>query len=552
MNCRVQWRLCRAALLCCFVLGLGFASAHVAGAQESDAADSPSAHDGAAIVSIGHDSNLAKGDSADAVVSVFGSSTAEGDVGDSVVAVLGDAHVSGHVGDSVVTVLGDAYVNSKVDNTVVAVLGSVTLGPQAEVSGEVVDVFGEVQRSPTAIVHNGVQHVFPEVLVASGPLRAWVHHCLLLGRPLALDRQVGWAWGVAIVALALYVLIALVFPEGIKRCVHTLETRPGHCVLAMLLAILITPVLLLLLLITVIGMIVIPILWIGILCAAIFGRATMLAWIGGRCVRLFDSAAVSHVVLHVLVGGVIVLALYLLPVLGLMLFGLIGAVGFGAVIYTLVLAASAARATRAPQPALASAGAAYGSQGAATASPSASERAQSGGVAFGAAATAAAEADVGAGGRAGTEPGAATAAGPQTPNASAQTVPPATATLPRAGFWLRMGALLLDAVLVGFVLTVLHNSFRIELLVLAAYGAVMWKVKETTIGGVICNLKVVRVDGRPIDWGTAVVRAFGCILSLAVVGLGFLWIVFDPERQAWHDKIAGTIVVRLPHGVPLV
>jgi uncharacterized RDD family membrane protein YckC len=37
-----------------------------------------------------------------------------------------------------------------------------------------------------------------------------------------------------------------------------------------------------------------------------------------------------------------------------------------------------------------------------------------------------------------------------------------------------------------------------------------------------------------------------------VAGLGFFWIAFDHERQAWHDKIAGTVVVRVPKTVPLV
>jgi uncharacterized RDD family membrane protein YckC len=36
------------------------------------------------------------------------------------------------------------------------------------------------------------------------------------------------------------------------------------------------------------------------------------------------------------------------------------------------------------------------------------------------------------------------------------------------------------------------------------------------------------------------------------VGLGFFWIAFDEGNQAWHDKIAGTVVVRVPKGVPLV
>ena len=113
--------------------------------------------------------------------------------------------------------------------------------------------------------------------------------------------------------------------------------------------------------------------------------------------------------------------------------------------------------------------------------------------------------------------------------------------------------MVVDGRLVGIVLGMLwHHSSRMELLTLAAYGAVMWKLKGTTIGGIVFSLKVVRVDGRPIDCATANVRALGCFLSLAVVGLGFLWIVFDDGKQAWHDKIAGTVVVRVPKGVPLL
>jgi uncharacterized RDD family membrane protein YckC len=65
-------------------------------------------------------------------------------------------------------------------------------------------------------------------------------------------------------------------------------------------------------------------------------------------------------------------------------------------------------------------------------------------------------------------------------------------------------------------------------------------------------LQVVRLDGREIDWATAIVRALGCFLSLAAAGLGFIWIAFDNGKQAWHDKIAGTVVVRTAKGLPLV
>jgi len=115
-----------------------------------------------------------------------------------------------------------------------------------------------------------------------------------------------------------------------------------------------------------------------------------------------------------------------------------------------------------------------------------------------------------------------------------------------------MGALLLDALLVGFLMGVLRHVYHLELLVLAIYGAVMWKMRGSTIGGIVFDLRVVRLDGREVDWETAIVRALGCFLSLAVAGLGFFWIAFDDQKQAWHDKIAGTVVVRVAKGTPLV
>jgi uncharacterized RDD family membrane protein YckC len=114
-----------------------------------------------------------------------------------------------------------------------------------------------------------------------------------------------------------------------------------------------------------------------------------------------------------------------------------------------------------------------------------------------------------------------------------------------------MGALLIDMVLIGVVLAVLDSDGGV-LPVLAIYGAVMWKLKGTTVGGVVCHLKVVRTDNRELDWSTAAIRALSCFLSLALAGLGFVWIALDPNRQAWHDKIAGTVVVRVPQSVSLV
>jgi uncharacterized RDD family membrane protein YckC len=138
----------------------------------------------------------------------------------------------------------------------------------------------------------------------------------------------------------------------------------------------------------------------------------------------------------------------------------------------------------------------------------------------------------------------------------------AAAAWQRAGFFIRLGALALDGILIGlimaFVSNLLPHFLRFNdgpggwLIVLAIYGAVMWKHKGTTIGGIVCGLKVVRVDNRELDWATAIVRALGCFLSLAVAGLGFIWVAIDDDKQSWHDKIAGTTVVLVPKGVSLL
>jgi uncharacterized RDD family membrane protein YckC len=163
-------------------------------------------------------------------------------------------------------------------------------------------------------------------------------------------------------------------------------------------------------------------------------------------------------------------------------------------------------------------------------------------------------------------PAVALAAGSSGDVAGAAAVPPmvvvapvqtvvAAAMLPRAGFWIRMAALLVDVILCTLILKLFpwgHFGMRFFLLVLAAYGAVMWVLRGTTIGGSIFHLKVVRLDDRPVDWTVAIVRALSCFLSLVVVGVGFLWIAFDDEKQSWHDKIAGTVVVQVPKNVALI
>jgi uncharacterized RDD family membrane protein YckC len=496
-------------------------------------------HHGSDLVSIGHDSYLQNGQKADSVVSIAGSSTSDGEAED-VVSVIGNTRVTGAVGDSAVAVLGNTYVDSKVGGDTVAVLGNVELGPNAEIGGDVVAVGGKVLRDPAAIIHGDVHDIFTGNFGNLGGLSIWIQHCLLYGRPLALAPGLSWAWGLAFTCLAVYVLLALLFRSGLTQCVRTFETQPGRTLLAAFIAMLLTPVLVVLLCITVIGIAAVPFVLFGLFCAGLFGKAVMLAWVGKRMVGERSAGMSSHPAFAVLVGGLLVLLLYLVPVLGFVVYKVLGVLGLGAVVYTLILAARSHQAAKQT-----------GTYAAAPGGPAPAPTA-----AYNPAPP----------GPAPTPPGPTpTPPGPTpippgptpippgpTPIPPGPTPAPVTAALPRAGFWVRMAALLLDVLLVGFAMSVLHPLFHLHLLVLAVYGAVMWKLRGSTIGGTVLDLRVVRLDGREIDWETAIIRALSCFLSLAVAGLGFFWIAFDDAHQAWHDKIAGTVVVRVPKGVPLV
>jgi uncharacterized RDD family membrane protein YckC len=126
--------------------------------------------------------------------------------------------------------------------------------------------------------------------------------------------------------------------------------------------------------------------------------------------------------------------------------------------------------------------------------------------------------------------------------------------MPRATFMQRLAALALDVLLVAMTYAFLDfdrgPGSRFFLLLLI-YHIGFWAWKGTTVGGIICQLRLTRTDGYPLRFADALVRGLSGIFSFAVLGLGYLWILKDPERQAWHDRIAGTLVVKVPANLPL-
>lgn len=78
------------------------------------------------------------------------------------------------------------------------------------------------------------------------------------------------------------------------------------------------------------------------------------------------------------------------------------------------------------------------------------------------------------------------------------------------------------------------------------YAGLSWRFGGQTLGMRAWRLRAVDAAGDAPGWG-AIARRFAVgIVSLAVAGLGFVWVLIDRERRSWHELASGTLTVRLP------
>ena len=134
-----------------------------------------------------------------------------------------------------------------------------------------------------------------------------------------------------------------------------------------------------------------------------------------------------------------------------------------------------------------------------------------------------------------------------------------------AGFWRRLGAHVIDGFLVNIV--VFFSSFvfgmgagmigGLEPSLISILGGVIgavlplayclwfWTKKGATPGKMALGLRVVGADNQPPTGAAAFIRYIGYIPSGLVLGLGYLWMIFDDQNRCWHDMMAGTRVIRV-------
>jgi uncharacterized RDD family membrane protein YckC len=136
---------------------------------------------------------------------------------------------------------------------------------------------------------------------------------------------------------------------------------------------------------------------------------------------------------------------------------------------------------------------------------------------------------------------------------SAQAIAGSPALQQRAGFWLRLVATLIDAALMITLCVMLSGFFRhghspkgvlLFFVLWTAYHLAMWVWRGATIGGIVLGLQLVQSDGRPVTLPVAIVRFLAGFLSAAVLLIGFFWAGWSSQKQSWHDKIAGTYVLK--------
>ena len=82
--------------------------------------------------------------------------------------------------------------------------------------------------------------------------------------------------------------------------------------------------------------------------------------------------------------------------------------------------------------------------------------------------------------------------------------------------------------------------------VLPAFAVIIfWVYKSATPGKMALNLSIVdaRTGGKP-SVGQFIIRYIGYYVAMLPLFLGIIWVGIDPRKQGWHDKLAGTVVIR--------
>ncbi|HEY7500848.1 MAG TPA: RDD family protein [Vicinamibacterales bacterium] len=452
---------------------------------------------------LGKEYVLRPGESVRDVIVVDSSATIEGFVRGDVTVALGDVKLG-----STAVIAGSLFVFG----------GNLTVQPGAAVRDHAVIVGGSYEGPPDFSF--GREHF----LIDAGPLVdrvkavvPWLTEGLLFGRPIV--PRLGWVWTIVLIVFVLSLALNMMFLDGVRMCTQMLAARPLSTFLVGLLVLLLAGPVSVVLIASVVGLAVVPFLIAAIVIAWTVGKIGVSLWIGGSMIgQPVPETRVQSAVMFTL-GFATICVVYMVPILGFIVWGLVGVLGLGSATLAFMTAYRRENPAR-PKPAPAPRG-----DDDMPPSPRQPET---------------------------IDPIPLDTPPIERPIASApvaRTVAAGNAALfPRASFGERIVAFALDVALV----LIINGAFRLvdddggPFALLLAYHIIFWTWKGATVGDIIMQLRVVRVTGEPLRFGDALVRGLASVFSILILGLGMFWILRDPERQAWHDKIAGTYVVKVP------
>ena len=139
-----------------------------------------------------------------------------------------------------------------------------------------------------------------------------------------------------------------------------------------------------------------------------------------------------------------------------------------------------------------------------------------------------------------------------------------------AGFWIRLGAMLIDLVIIIIVLYIplsfiygeeywvgdqlIYGFWDVFLGYVVPMVATIWFWLRFfgTPGKMATKLKIVDAKtGNKLSVGQAIGRYFAYIAAILPLGLGLIWVGIDKKKQGWHDKLAGTVVIRSNETIPV-
>ncbi len=472
---------------------------------------------------------------------------------------------AGETTEDVVLVAGSLRVEGRVRGDVVVVFGKVSLASTGVIDGDLVNVGGGVDVDTGGAVHGdlvtiagalGAPATFTpggeQVVVGSTEMgdrvRAfvpWLTSGLMLGRVVV--PGLPWVWIVLAIAFFVTLVLGLVFESPVRACAASITAKPLTTFLTGLLVLLLIGPVSFLLAVSIVGIAVLPFLLCALFIAMVIGKIAVTRWLGWSIVRESDTDSRAEAVRSLVIGFVLLTVAYMVPVLGLVTWVTVSVLGLGGATSTMF------KALRKENPAPPKPPAPVPPPDVPEFVPRETVRPDfpiPPPVAPGPIAHEPLQ----------EPPGPAAAVvhpSLSAPHMASSAQADASAlALPRARFTQRVAAGVLDCFLIFLIFLAVephHREMFWFLAMLTMYNVAFWTMRGTTIGGIICRLRVVRTDGKPLAWEDSAVRGLSSLFSLLALGIGFLWIQLgdNRERQAWHDLIAGTVVVRVPQSTPL-